>query len=274
MADEKGDLAHQYDASVLEGQDFIRRRWRSFSPLTRRMLADSGFYSERGHRLGCEEQLEVESQTDIERLEHALGTLSQCAKSQLPMRTDKGAPIPAEAWNGEVLTACEELLVVHEWHDCEFLRLGVAACCKHQLAKSLAELSPPLGVLPRAVFSLLGVFAVLLLPGALAWGLVSAARGELAETVFALYLAAVGLIALVSGERRQDKKHQPKDEVEYRYWSELASTGVGAVGRAHRLALERMLTEGIRVPDVAVDLCVALESAMLSRASREATGQA
>jgi hypothetical protein len=135
-----------YATAQEAGQRVICERRAALLDGTKAALVESGFYSGRGERLESGGITGTTLQDNCERLEHALGVMKQCVASKLPDRAEKGAPIPREAADDEVLSSCEVLLYARAWHGPAFLRLGLAAVVVHQQANALSMIGPPLVV--------------------------------------------------------------------------------------------------------------------------------
>jgi len=267
------DLADQYDAARVEGEKRVRERWRFLDASTKHAMVRSGFYSERGQRLQVEPFSTDDPRADVERLEYALGVFKQCISAKVPMRSEKGAPIPREALTDDVLTSCEELLFVPAWHDPEFLRLALAAVAVHQEANALTMVGPSsegASVALVAVGGLLKLGLVLLIPTALAFGLVAAVNHDLWGAGVAFYVLGAGVLAAMSAKEQEKGKNLGVFERAYLGWSQFRYLrGGGVVGSGARVNLERMAHDGVKVPAVAFDLCAMLQSRVQAAAPRE-----
>jgi hypothetical protein len=256
-------MATEYDKVAKAGQEQIRSRWHCLQASTRKALHDTGWYSERGERLQLEEQpYSGEPKDDVDRLEYAVGRFKLCAGAKLPARKDKGAEIPAEALTDEVLSSCEDVLGVPAWHDPDFLRLALVAIAAHQEANMLTMIgpkntdspaSPALGVLG----SLVKVALVYASPWAAGAGIAAATRQDIGTAALSFYVVAGGIWAAVTA------KVQPHGgtvfERSYNAWQQFRySRAFGVMGAAARRELDRMATEGLRVPHIAFDVCEAL----------------
>ena len=227
----------------------------------------SGFYSDRGNRLEREFARGSAPQDDCERPEYALGVLKLCVGSKLPQRTEKNAPIPREAADGEVLSSVGELLYVRAWHDPEFLRLALYAICMHQKANALSMVGPP-NNLSAPWGCAVGAFKLVLLltmPISLAVGIAAATRQDVGTASLAFYVFGAGVLACMSASGVGVKK-PGGFELAYDSWTlfqieeAVGAAGVGAL--EHR---KRMAAEGVKVPAVAFDLAEMLRCRMGGR---------
>ncbi|MGJ7493438.1 hypothetical protein ACSFA8_00050 [Variovorax sp. RT4R15] len=256
--------ADRYTAAQTEGQLLIQKRWSAIQKVTKAALTESGYYSGGGGRLEVEFSSSSEPQEQCDRLEYALGILKQCADAKLPLRTEKGAPIPREAVDNEVLSACADVLFVPAWHDPEFLRLGLAAITAHQQASALSMIGPPsrhsasLG----CIGALLKCGLLLLLPFALAVGIAAAVRQEVGSAAFAFYVVGAGVLAALSALGVGAKKEGEWEQA-YNAWLafrlELSGSLAGVGTLEH---LRRMADGGVKVPAVAFDLAGMLRRRM------------
>jgi hypothetical protein len=258
------DPADQYDAARLAGEKWIRNRWRFLDVSTQHTLVRSGCYSDQGHRSKAEPITTKEPFSNVEPLEYALGVLIQCVSAKVPMRSEKGASIPREALTDDVLTSCQTLLFVPAWHDPEFVRTALAAVAIHQETNALARVGPSRSAAAGAIDALLKLGALLLMPAALAFGLVSAIRLDLWNAGVGFYtLGACMLTAIVSAREHETGKHLGPFDRACLGWAQfrhLASSGV--VGSGAWVQLEQLQRDGIKVPAVAFDLCAVLQSRM------------
>lgn len=279
---EEADHQQRHDPQALAGQEHIRRRWSCLAPSTRELLMKSGYYDLRGNRL----QPEVPPpswllETDAERLESALGAFKLCLAAKVPSRQDPpGTPIPVEAVTKEVLSACDEILMVPLWHDPEFLRFGLLALAAHQQADALSMAAPDKSLsVWRPLLAMLGRgVLVLLAPYGLATGLMAVLRQELWPAIGGFFLLAWGVSAAVapSAAAKCKPSRAPTASEDlaqhflfaYNAWSRFRyDQQLGLVGAAARFYLERMANEGVNVPPVAFDLCEALRARMQSLAA-------
>jgi hypothetical protein len=258
------DLADQYEAARIEGEKRIRERWRFLNVSTKHAMVGSRFYSERGQRLQVEPFSTDDPRADVERLEYALGVFKQCVAAKVPLRSEKGAPIPREALTDDVLASCEELLFVPAWHDPEFLRLALAAVAAHQEANALTMVGPSsegTSVALVAVGGLLKVALVFLMPAALAFGLVAAMSHDVWSAGVAFYVLGAGVLAAMSAKEQEKGTNLGVFERAHLGWSQFRYLrGGGVVGSGARFNLERMAQDGVKVPAVAFDLCAMLEA--------------
>lgn len=261
------EIADEYDRVVKVGQQVIRDRWHCLLPSTQKALAGTTLYSERGQRLTPDEPpYSRDPKDDVDRLEYALGRFKLCAGAKLPARKDKGAPIPEEALTDEVLNSCEEILGVTAWHDPDFLRLALIAIGAHQEANMLTMIgpkntdsvaSPGLRIL-GGLGKLVVVYAS---PWAAAAGIAAANRQDVPSAAFAFYIVAWGIWLAVTSKHKTSKG--TVFERSYGAWQQFRySRAFGVVGAAARRELDRMATEGLRVPHVAFDVCEALRCRM------------
>jgi hypothetical protein len=270
------ELAHQYEAARIEGERCIRARWRFLIGSTKHALAHSGFYSERGQRLRVEPFPLDEMGADVERLEYALGVFKQCVAAKIPRRSEKGVPVPREALTDDVLTSCEELLFVPAWRDPEFLRLALAAVAANQEANALTMAGPSrdgtyIALATVGVFLKLGL--VLLMPAALAFGLVAAVSGDVWSAGLAFYVLGAGMLAAMGAKEYRKGENLDAFEHAHLKWSQFRYLRAGGmVGSGARFNLERMAQDGVKVPAVAFDLCATLEAQVqaVAASTREA----
>lgn len=247
-----------------EGQRLIRQRWAALLDSTKEALIGSGFYSDRGERLEVEYATGNAPQDDCERLEYALGVLKQCLAVKLPLRTDKGAPIPREAADDEVLSSCEELLFVPVWHDPEFLRIGLGAVVVHQQANALSMIGPPtvtsapLG----CIGAVLKVVLLLLMPVAFAVGIAAAVKQDIGTSALAFYVVGAGVLAAMSAARVSVKKDSCFEQAHTAWMRFQLNRMVGVAGGGALEHLKRMAVEGVKVPAVAFDLAEMLRCRM------------
>jgi hypothetical protein len=214
-------------------------------------------------------------QDDCERLEYALGVLTQCLAVKLPLRTDKGAPISREAADDEVLSSCEELLFVPVWHDPEFLRIGLGAVVVHQQANSLSMIGPPtvtsapLG----CIGAVLKVVLLLLMPLALAVGIAAAVKQDISTSALAFYVVGAGVLAAMSAARVSVKKDSGFEQAHTAWMRFQLNRMVGVAGGGALEHLKRMAVEGVKVPAVAFDLAEMLRCQMQECGRRGAVHQ-
>jgi hypothetical protein len=263
------ESADRYTAAQQEGQLLISRRWNHLQPETRQVLAESGFYSVRGERLPNEDASSGRPQDDCERLEYAIGVLKQCTASVLPLRADKGAPIPRATLDQEVLTSCEELLFVPLWHDPVFLQLAMAAALINQEATALTLAG--LGKSPSAALSCIGrlfqLGLILLMPAALALGLAAASGRDAASAAFAFYLLGAGILAAISVSKPSAESVDANTR-DYVAWSRFRLTrAAGVTGAGALIQLEKIALGGTAVPSVLLDVAAALQVRMTAATS-------
>lgn len=271
-----GDPADQYEATRIEGERRIRERWRFLNASTKRTMVGSGFYSERGQRLQVEPFSTDDPRADVERLEYALGIFKQCIAAKVPLRSEKGAPIPREALTDDVLTSCEALLFVPAWHDPEFLRLALAAVAAHQEANALTMVGPAANGLPAglvAIGRLLQLGLVFVMPISLALGLVAAVNHDGWGAGLAFYVLGAGVLAAMSAKEQEKGKNLAVFERAHLGWSQFRYLrGGGVVGTGARFNLERMAQDGVKVPAVAFDLCAMLQARVQAGAAGTTPG--
>lgn len=256
--------AARYKAAQEEGQRLIRQRWTALLDSTKAALVGSGFYSDRGQRLEVEYASGSAPQDDCERLEYALGVFKLCVGSKLPQRTEKGAPIPREAADDEVLSSVGELLYVRAWHDPEFLRMALYGVCMHQKANALSLVGPP-SKSSAAWGCVAGAFKLALLlamPVALAAGLAAATRQDVGLASLAFYVFGAGVLACMSATGVGVKK-PGGFELAYDSWTRFQLEGaVGAAGVGALEQLKRMAADGVNVPAMAFDVAEMLRCRM------------
>jgi len=257
-------LLDQHDAARIAGQRHIQERWRFLLPRTRDVLQASGFYSDRGRLVPDAERNSDRPEHDVEALEQSIGVLYLCARSTLPDRSKTAAPIPGEALDRTVEGRCQNVFFVPAWRDPVFLRLSLRAVVQHELAATLCLVGPgkaksvALGCLSAIVYAVL----LLLSPVPLGSAMVSAAGGDFAGTVLSLY--GVGVCAYVLWWAKVKAAGEDVPELERRYnaWSKFrymhCSAAIGA-GSQHYLT--QIALKGVPVPEVAFDLCAALQAA-------------
>ena len=170
-----------------------------------------------------------------------------------------------EAANDEVLSSCEELLLVPAWHDPEFLRLGLRGVVVHQQANALSMIGPPsassapLGCLGE----MLKVGILLLLPAALAGGIAAAVKQDVGASAIAFYVVGAGVLAAMSAAGVGMKKDRGFEQA-YTAWAWFQlNRAVGVAGIGALEHLKRMTTEGVTVPAVAFDLAEMLRCRMV-----------
>lgn len=263
--------AHRYDEAAAAGQGVIRERWGRLSETTRAVLARSGFYSARGERLKVEHSFGDDPRADTERLEHALGMFKQCISSKVPMRSEKGAPIPHEALTDDVLLSCEELLYVLDWHDPEFLRLALGAVAAHQQANALKLAGPSSSGTGLGALAVAGL--LLITPLALAAGVVAAFEHNVVGAAVAFYVVGGGVLAAVRGQE-PGKNLSPAERTHLAWWQFRYLQGGAVVGAGARFQLERMAVDGVNVPPVAFDICAALQHRSLGTSVTPSPGSA
>jgi hypothetical protein len=278
--------AARYRAAQEEGQRIIRIRWAALQAVTKAALTESGLYSDRGERLDigrrqlpcppaklivANHDIEFATghrpQDDCERLEYALGVLKQCTTARLPLRTEKGAPIPREAADDEVLSSCEELLFVPAWHDPEFLRMGLGAVVVHQQANALSMIGPPTATSAPLGFlgAVLKVGLLLLLPVALAGGIAAAVKQDVGASALAFYVVGAGVLAAMSVAGVGVKKESGFEQAHTAWMSFQLNRTVGVAGVGALEHLKRMVANGVKVPAVAFDLAEMLRCRMGSQ---------
>jgi hypothetical protein len=268
------------DDEVRLGQRLIRERWSVLAASTRELLMKSGYYGPRGNRLEPEDPPPSwVPETDAERLEWALGTFKRCLAAKLPTRKERGAPVPSEALTDDVLNSCDSLLMVPQWHDPEFLRYGLSAVAVHQEANALAMASPEKApaVAELLLRGLGGTALMLLAPYGLASGLAAAMRQDVWSAVGGFFLLGVGVVAAreraIENAEKAPKAPRAEDNVakhfEYAYkaWQRFRYFHMGVTGSSAKFHLERLASEGILVPAVALDLCEALRARVQSVAA-------
>lgn len=272
------DLKDRFEAKRIEGEKEIRERWRFLKASTKHAMVRSGFYSEGGQRMRGDPFSTYDPRADIELLENSLGTLKQCVSAKIPIRSNKGDPIPFEVQTDDVLDACKELLSVPAWHDPDFLRLALGALAAHQEANALwmVRLSRevmPLPLVLVAVGGLLRLGLVLLIPAALAFGLVAAMRHDVLSAGVAFYVLGAGALAGMSAKVQAKGKTVSVFERDYVGWSQFRQQRGGVVvGSGARFNLERLAQDGVTVPAVAFDLCAMLEAQTLAAATGAPVG--
>lgn len=203
-------------------------------------------------------------QDDCERLEYGLGVLKQCIAAKLPLRTDKGAPIPREAADDEVLSSCEELLFVPAWHDPEFLRIGLGAVVVHQQANALSMIGPP--TVTSAPLGCIGAVLqfglLLLIPVALAVGIAATVKQDIGTSALAFYVVGAGVLAAMSAAGVRVKKDRGFEQAHTAWMRFQLNKMVGVAGGGALEHLKRMAVEGVNVPAVAFDLADMLRCRM------------
>ena len=278
------EMAEDTDSQHLAGQMHILRRWGSMALSTRELLTNSGYYDQRGTRLHPEDPLlSWMPAGDVDRLEWTLGAFKQCLAAKLPTRSEEGALIPVKALSNEVIEACNDLLLVPQWHDPEFLRCAILAMAAHEEAFALT-MTPPKKKLSVAGPFFLGLFHLVLaflVPYGLAAGLMAAMDHDIGSAVWSFYLVGVGLNSVFAMKEKNSKAlttHTKSPRVqddmgghfEYAYnawlWFRLQH-GIVVTGSAASFHIERMANEGINVPPVAFDLCRALSARTQSLAA-------
>jgi hypothetical protein len=258
------DSSARYAAARTEGQKVIRGRWRMLAAETCTALVQSGFYSPRGERCDIDGPETSLPQHDAERLEQAVGFFKLCLAAKLPLATEKGQPIPQEAYTDEVTSAATELLFVREWQDPDFLRLALAAVSKHQQANALSMHRPPGTLAPAwgCIGALFKAALFLAMPVALAAGLAASARQDVGGAALAFYLVGFGVLAILSTAGIGVKK---KDgfELAFDHWSRFQMNGATGVTGAGALEhFRRMAQDGVTVPSIAFDVAETLRSRM------------
>jgi hypothetical protein len=268
------------DEETRLGRRFIAERWSALAPSTRELLMKSGCYGPRGNCVEPEDPPPSwVPETDAERLEYALGTFKRCLAAKLPMRKDRGAPVPAETLTEEVVEAAHSLLSVPQWHDAEFLRFALLAVVVHEEANALTMAAPEKS--PSAAGSFLqglGRMALMLLaPYGLASGVAAALRQDVWSATGGFFVLALGVAAAwprqVAPTDKPRTAPRAEDDMpahfEYAYnaWQRFKFFHIGVTGTSAQFHLERMAREGILVPAVAFDLADALRSRLHSAAA-------
>lgn len=273
-------LADEYDKSREIGQKYISSAWKQLTTAIKDRLVATGHYSSNGGRSGNEDcPCDVES--EVESLEYQLGKLKACADCKLPSRTDKNAQIGYEAVTDDIRFTCDEILYKAQWHDPWFIRLGLRAISKQQMA----NLWIPAPKTDRFIeFKAVAMFVAGLLCMVLVYAspyfvgdaLVSATKGNLGDTVLACYVLGftwwlhelIKNITTVVKPETQDAKN----ETAFNTWvrldclmQPLYTTGAGL-----KVYLEKMVMDGIEVPPIAFDLCSALEHCLFNPQNKPA----
>lgn len=259
------DGSARYLAAKSEGQKVIRARWRTLADDTRAVLVESGCYSIRGERLDPEGGPAASlPQHDAERLEHAIGLFKLCLGAKLPSATEKGQPIPQEAYDDEVLSAVMALLFVRQWQDPDFLRLALASIGKHQQANALSMHTPPSSLAPAwgCLGALFKAALFLAMPVALAAGLSASSRQDVGGAAMAFYLVGFGVLAILSTAGIGVKKKSGFD-LAYERWARFQMNDtLGVSGAGASEFLRRMAYDGVNVPSIAFDVAETLRCRM------------
>lgn len=280
------EIIKETDPRDLAGQAFIRTRWATIAPATRKLLTHTGYYDQHGKRLQPQDPPPSWiPECDIEKLEWAVGSFKQCLAAKLPTPSEPGALIPAEALSDDVIEACYDILMLPQWHDPEFLRFAILAMATHEEANALT-MTPPknkLSVAGPFALSMFHFALILLVPYGLATGLVAAMDHELWSAVWGFYLVGVGINsgrAITTLTFKPPRKApRVQDDLgghfEYAYnawqWFRL-NREAGVTGGSAMFHIERMANEGINVPPVALDLCRALSARTQSLAAEWSVG--
>jgi hypothetical protein len=265
-------MADEYERVLKLGQKQIRDRWHVLLPSTRRALVVTGFYSERGERLKPEDPpYSRELKDDVETLEAGLGRFKACAGAKLPARKDKGVTIPGEALTDEVLSSCESILCVPEWQDPDFLRLALIAIAAHQEANMLTMIGPKntdslVSTALRVVGGLVKVVVLYASPFAAAAGIAAAVRQDVGSAAVSFYIVAWAIWCAVTAKNTGSEG--TVWERSYGAWQNFRySRAFGVIGASAGRELDRMATEGCRVPHIAFDVCEALRCRMSAPAT-------
>ncbi|MDD1626927.1 MAG: hypothetical protein LUQ26_05565 [Methylococcaceae bacterium] len=264
------DVAQDYEDSLKAGQEFIKKNWMGLKQETKDSLVDFGSYDNRGRRLK-----ESEIGDKSENLEYQVGILSRCTNYKLPSRSETDVLILKEAYSDEVLYACEFLLYSSQWHDPRFLRLGLNAIRKHQMANLLLQLPPDqknkflhIKLFASYGAGILLILIVLLSPGLLGLALVSAAKGDLESTVQALYVMGFGIwIRNLMKNISENMTKVDQDVKSYEAWSWLGLRGGDwlLIGSGAKFSFQEMAKNSVFVPPLAIDLCTVLEANVLKK---------
>ena len=159
-----------------------------------------------------------------------------------------------------------------------FLRLALEAIQHHQVA-ILKLYYPDLPDSKNQVSILWSRFGFVMLifsPALIAFAMVSAVRGDLIETVLALYGVALSIFVWFGARTLNSEDAKVIDS--YRGWLNLSKMRVGpwlqdgpwhlgGVGLHSRL--EKMVQDGVEVPPIALDLCSTLAACVIERFAKE-----
>lgn len=255
-------LASSYDLSQQAGKTEITRSWSALRPETRAWLTSTGHYNNRGI------PLQVESaQSDVEDLEYNVGLISRCVEAKLPNRSEKGAPIPPEATDSDILSALTTLIRRPIGQDPVFLRRALLALQRYEMARLLCILpvtrtQSTLQSIGRLIFVVFCLFLLLISPAILANVFVSTVAGNNGDTAIGLY--ALGFTAWMLNIMKNLGKETPgtKDEQAFNAWAALNPYSSGdwtAGGAGAHAYFEDMLRKGLSVPAVAFDLSTSLK---------------
>lgn len=258
---------------VHRGRQFIQLEWKSLAEHTRAWLVASGKYDQAGCR---HEPERTDRHGEVEDLEYHVGVLKLCIDAEFPDRSLhplNEMALSHKKLNHRVLSAAGDMLNAAYGTEVIFLRLALEAIQQHQVAHLLID-HPEIRVSGGKLSGLV-IFSMILScfsPALLAYAIVSAAKGELFETLLAVYGLAFSLFML--GYSRYIQKGVNKDYDAYLYWSGLLKHDdydLGpwlTVGAGTQAYLEHMIRERIRVPPVALDLCSALRVCVLDRIAK------
>ena len=270
----------EYDTTQEAGKIYILKQWKYLTVYTRNYLNGSGCYNQDGVRINVEYS---DLSHEIDSLEYMLGCLKLCAEYKLPSRQDRDAIIDNVADNDEVLSACDDILYMPQWHDPYFLRLALRAFGTHRIArlmiflptaeKEKSSFKLTVGAIATFFFGLLALILVLASPYIISEALISAVKGDTGNTVFMMYLIGFTIylsLALKKISKKRINKSTANNydyQFEYDEWNKLKfdKTSWFTLGAGARYYFQEMARKGVHVPPIAIDLCVALEASLYKK---------
>lgn len=251
------DVDDEFEQFRKVGQKYIRDNWRYFHSKTRGYFEANG-YDKVGRRL------EGEFFSDIEMLEYSLGLFKESAACNRP--TEKNDQYPSFLVDNELIVQASNLLS-HDniYYSQDFARIAIHAIMKRQAALAFSKLvsegvkfgSP--SYLKIAASLIFVIFSWLMLPVSLANAITEAFKGDSTGASVWFFLALFTANTLYN-----KKEEKTVDLIAYERWGALFYEDYPFfhIGNSYGLKakLENMISQGIYVPSLLIDLCVLLQS--------------
>lgn len=249
------------DRDQINGREWIQRKWRVLCPSVIDGLIATKRYDKDGTRIAPPSpDFEVfDNEADL--LETRLGVLIACDDVTLPSRRTPEGYIRGDALTDDIINAAMAIAAKPAWRDPIILRLALRAVAKHQTANALSLAGPAPSNAASNLDFLVRLGLALVAPAALGYGLVAAQVRDL-NAVFAMYLVAAGAMAAYSLRTFPRGNEKGSWSQAYNAWSRFLAfdaetlNGVGA-----KIKLQAMLNDGVRVPNIAFEICDLLHRA-------------
>jgi hypothetical protein len=259
--------ADSYDARAAVGRRVIRGSWAALRQPAKDALIAEG-YSVRGDPPVSTEDFDV----GLIPIEYTLGLLKEAALTKTPSKL--GDWIPAVLNGDEVLNVANDLVSDLRWRDPVLARLALIALISQQTAGALSFLAFRGGdpdssglSLRRSwpallVGALFGLIYGVVFAGCTGYGLAYALHSDGWHASICAFFASGAVSAMVQ-MTRQLRENFPvaksPERIAYDAWRSL-NLERSTIGSGHGLdaKLRRMMTQGIAVPNVLIDLCAIL----------------